>query len=99
MKIARLRFRHSGGFAGLVRGGAVAIEALPAALRHRLEQHLAAGGAPPRANPRARDVVGIEIEIETDAGPRRLVFDETTVPDDLTELVGWLDKHAKPTPP
>jgi len=48
---------------------------------------------------RARDLIGYEIELDTDEGPVRLEFDEAHVPDDLAPLVEKLAKRAKPVPP
>lgn len=96
--IRRLRFRQSGGFAGLLRGCDVAGEDLDAAHRRALEAHLqeGRGGA---AAPGARDQLGFELELDTDAGPRRLVFDELAVPPALAPLVAWLQERSRPTAP
>ena len=100
MKIRKIRFRQSGGFAGLVRGCDVAPEALRAAERRSLEGHAQAksAAAPAGASP-ARDLAVYEIEIETDAGVRRLEFDEMNIPKDLAALVERLVKGSKPMRP
>jgi len=44
-------------------------------------------------------MVMYELDIDTDAGPMRLEFDDASVPDDLEALVEELSKRAKPTSP
>lgn len=97
MKIRKIRFRQSGGFAGLVRGCDVAPEALGAADRRALEGYAqGTSAAAPGGSSPARDLVVYEIELETDAGVRRLEFDEMNVPAVLAALVERLVKGSKP---
>jgi len=98
LAIRTIRFRQSGGFAGLVRGCDVEFDGLDVADRAALERHARSGttaGAPSGA----RDHIVYEIEMETDAGVRRLEFDEASVPKDLAPLVQALAKRSKPIPP
>ena len=98
MAIRKIRFRQSGGFAGLVRGCDVEANVLDVADRAALERHTRSGpttGAPSEA----RDQIVYEIEMETDAGVRRLEFDEASVPKDLARLVKALAERSKPMPP
>ena len=98
MAIHKIRFRQSGGFAGLVRGCDVEFDELDVADRGALERH--AGSSPTRVAPsKARDQIIYEIEMETDAGVRRLEFDEANVPNDLAPLVQALAKRSKPMQP
>jgi hypothetical protein len=100
VKIRKIRFRQSGGFAGLVRGCDVAPDDLGAADRRALEGHAQGTRAAAPAGPSpARDLAVYEIELETDAGVRRLEFDEMNVPDDLAALVERLVKGSKPMRP
>jgi Emfourin len=100
MKISKIRFRQSGGFAGLVRGCEVAPEDLGAADRRALEGHAQArSAAAPAGSSPARDLAFYEIELETDAGVSRLEFDEQGVPDDLAALVERLVKSSRPMRP
>ena len=101
MEIRKIRFRQSGGFAGLVRGCEVAPEDLAAAERRALDSHARAkgAGATPASTPGARDLVVYEIELTTDAGERRIEFDEMSVPEDLGALVERLVKRSRPMPP
>ena len=98
LAISKIRFRQSGGFAGLVRGCDVEFDALDVADRAALERH-ARSGSTKGAPSEARDQIVYEIDMETDAGVRRLEFDEASVPKDLAPLVQALAKRSKPMPP
>ena len=98
MAIHKIRFRQSGGFAGLVRGCDVEFNVLDVASRAALEHH-AQSGPTPVAPSKARDHIVYEIEMETDAGVRRLEFDEASVPKDLAPLVQTLAERSKPMAP
>lgn len=113
--ISRLIFRESGGFTGLQRGCTVEAAALPAAPRGELqsllqEPSLAQGGAVPdmpdmqvytlelvmRPDSRA---VG---EPDTPVKPpkhRVLRYPASDVPEDLSELIGYLRDLARPLDP
>jgi Emfourin len=95
LAIHKIRFRQSGGFAGLVRGCDVEFNVLDVADRAALERH-ARSGPTPVAPSEARDQIVYEIDIETDAGVRRLEFDETSIPKDLAPLVQALAQRSKP---
>jgi hypothetical protein len=101
MRINKIHFRQSGGFAGLVRGSDVSDEKdISAADRRALERYAqGTRAASPAGASRARDLVMYELELDTDAGHVRLEFDESNVPDDLAALVHKLAKRAKPMPP
>ena len=81
-----------------MRGCDVEFNVLDVADRTALERHARSGpttGAPSEA----RDQIVYEIEMETDAGVRRLEFDEASVPKDLAPLVQALAKRSKPMAP
>lgn len=101
MRIKKVQFRQSGGFAGLVRGSELSdAEELSATERQALERYARSSRDAPAANAsRARDLVGYEIELDTDEGKIQLEFDEANVPDNLAALVGKLAKRAKPVAP
>jgi Emfourin len=98
LAIRKIRFRQSGGFAGLVRGCDVEFNGLDVADRAALERH-ARSGATPGAPSEARDQIVYEIDIETDDGVRRLEFNEASVPKDLAPLVKALAERSKPMKP
>jgi len=98
LAIHKVRFRQSGGYGGLVRGYDVEFNILDVANRAALEHH-AQSGETPVAPSKARDHIVYEIDMETDAGVRRLKFDEASVPKDLAPLVQALAERSKPMPP
>src|SRR5690349_3191957 len=99
VQIKKIQFRQSGGFAGLVRGSEATGKDLSDAQRKALEHHARQSGAASSGeSSRARDMVMYELDIDTDAGPMRLEFDEATVPEDLASLIEDLSKRARPTP-
>jgi hypothetical protein len=97
VNIGKIRFRISGGFAGLVRGTDLTTEELTAEERRALDRHLAHGEVA-RAD-HARDLLQYEFEAETDSGTRRIAFDEMSTPGDLADLVTRLAQRAKPVRP
>ena len=105
MTIRKIRFRQTGGFAGLVRGCEIAPEDLSAKDRAELTRLVEksglaekkTGAAKGAAGP-ARDLVGYEIEIETDAGTAKAHLDDLDLPEAAAPLVDWLQKRAKPVP-
>jgi hypothetical protein len=99
MAIRKVRFRQSGGFAGLVRGCDVAGSDLTDTDRRALERHVSAGSVPAAGATSARDLIVYEIEVETGSGEVRLEFDESAVPADLTALVDTLAARARPMRP
>ncbi len=81
-----------------MRGCDVEFDTLDVADRAALERH-AQSGPTPVAPSKARDQIVYEIDMETDAGVRRLEFDEASVPRDLAPLVKALAERSKPMPP
>lgn len=81
-----------------MRGCDVEFNVLDVADRAALERH-AQSGPTPVAPSEARDQIVYEIDMETDAGVRRLAFDEASVPKDLAPLVQGLAKRSKPLAP
>ena len=97
MQIRKLRFRVSGGFAGLVRGTEAEGAALSAAERTALARLLS---SPPAARtPGARDLLTYEWDVDTNEGPRRAEVDEMSVPDGLADLVSKLTRQSRPVAP
>ncbi|MEQ1911140.1 MAG: protealysin inhibitor emfourin [Vicinamibacterales bacterium] len=94
MQIRKLRFRVSGGFAGVVRGTEADGAALSPAERTALARLLTSPSVA-RA-PGARDLLIYEWEVDTDEGPRRVEVDEMNVPDGLASLVSKLARQSRP---
>jgi hypothetical protein len=101
--IQRIRFRQSGGFAGLTRECEVEAADLTSeerdALERRVRRRPAADEVTARTSPEARDVLGYALAIETTTGPVRLEFDELNVPPDLAGLVRSLSARCRPARP
>ena len=110
MTLRKIRFRQTGGFAGLVRGCELAPGALDAKERQELERLLRdsglaenSGGKPviPSGGAnrgRARDLVQYEIEIESDAAVARYSLDDLDLSEKIAPLVAFLQKCARPMP-
>lgn len=97
----KIRFRQSGGYAGLIRGCEVDIESLsPEALKalESLAEKSKIRGMEDYRNPRARDLRIYEIEVEIGKEIKRITFDEMSIPDDLKNLFELLKRKAKPQP-
>lgn len=99
MEIRSIRFRQSGGFAGLVRGCEVAGNELSAEHRQALERYIEARRTAASAASGARDLIVYELEVETEAGKVRLEFDEAGAPDGLASLVDDLAARSRPIRP
>ena len=95
--IRSVRFRVSGGFAGLIRGAELNAADLTAPEHLALERALAQADAT-RAD-RARDLLTYELDLDTDLGRRHLAFDELSAPVALADLVRRLAQRARPIPP
>ncbi len=110
MTLRKIRFRQTGGFAGLVRGSDIAPESLGAKARAKLERllnqsGLAAGGSARAAASRkdaghdaARDLIQYELDIETESGTEHFVFDDLDLSEEVAPLVEFLQEHAGPMP-
>jgi len=106
MSLVRLRFRQSGGFAGLIRGQEIAAaDSSPEELQ-RLEHVLKESGLAERANvggartpPKSADLIQYDLEIETNAGTRHVVLTDDDVDDRTEPLIRFLQKGSKPMKP
>jgi len=104
--VDKIRFRQSGGFAGVVRGVDIVLADLSDQDRDRLEALFKASGldvpSPSSRSARARaarDMEEIEIEIERGRSVTRHAFSELDLPDPAGPLVEWLKKKARPMRP
>lgn len=98
MRITRVCLRQSGGFAGLIRTSELPAAELTADEQAALTRAVSAPRLAPSAADAvaARDTLCYELDIDTDAGRRRLTFDELNLPDTLFALVERLSARAKP---
>lgn len=92
-----MRFRLSGGFAGLVRGTDVTGAELSPAERRGLEAHARKSLVSRDAS--ARDAQVYELEVTAAEGEWRLEFDDMTLPDDLANLVERLSAQSTAVKP
>ena len=99
--LLKIRFRQSGGFAGLRRRCDLDAHTLVAAEQHELERLVQrALTAQPRASSpppstSTRDSTTYEIEIDTAAGTTRLALDDESVSEEVEGLVAFLQRHAR----
>jgi hypothetical protein len=97
----KVRFRQTGGFAGLSFGADLDTAIMPAAEAAELTtlveksrvRTLAAKG--PEG---ARDLAGYEIEIEEAGSTIRVSFDDMSVPREIEPLLDFLRERARPRP-
>ncbi len=97
MEIRKIRFRLSGGFAGLVRGTELNGSDLSGAERAALARAVKA--AKSETSPEARDVQLYELEVVTDEGTHHLEFDDLHEPAGLGELTARLAQRSRPLAP
>lgn len=97
MDIRKIRFRVSGGFAGLVRGTELEASELSSAERSALARAVKTSNA--ARSPDARDAQIYELEVVSASGTHHLEFDETQEPDGLGDLVQRLMQRARPVTP
>lgn len=96
MEIRVVRYRQSGGFAGLIRGAEMDGGDLSDAERRALMRAMQVSAT--SSDVVTRDHVVHELELDTDSGTRRLTFDESGAPAGLEGLLDRLASRAKPIP-
>lgn len=97
----KVRFRQSGGFAGLIKGCEFDTKVLArkeaAALASLIEQS-GIHGLKSSQTPNACDLTCYEIAVETEKGSEQVSFDDMTLPETLRPLVEYLQQRAKVQP-
>ena len=100
MTARRIRFRQTGGFAGLVRGCDLDVESLAPKQRAEVDRLIAASGLAntPAAKPKSkgRDLMQYEITIESASGTIRADLTDLDLDDKTEPLVTFLQKRAGP---
>ena len=100
MTARRIRFRQTGGFAGLVRGCDLDVESLDPKQRAEVDRLITASGlanAPiARPAPKGRDLMQFEITIESASGTIRADLTDLDLDDKTEPLVTFLQKRAGP---
>jgi hypothetical protein len=98
----KVRFRQSGGFAGLVRGAELDTTALTGREAAELERLVAAAGlaSTKRTAARGADRQQYEIVVEREGAPKvESRFGDDALSDELAALVSFLRSRAKPIKP
>ena len=106
MALLKVRFRQSGGFAGLTRGQEItAADSSPEELQ-QLEQMLKASGVAERAAgggartpPKSADLIQYDLQIETSDGTRHVVLTDDDLDNRTDPLIRFLQKGSKPMKP
>jgi hypothetical protein len=97
----RVRFRRSGGLAGIPLTAATTADQLAGDHAAQVQRLLTQAEAPPGPRPAAAAAGGADMfryELDLDDGQRHrsLAWDETQVPDELRALLGTLTRLARP---
>ena len=102
MTARRIRFRQTGGFAGLVRGCDLDLDSLAPKQRAEVDRLISASGLAnaPAAKPKSkgRDLMQYEITIESASGTTRADLTDLDLDDKAEPLVAFLQKRAGPMP-
>lgn len=97
VEIRSIRFRQSGGFAGLIRSCTMTGDQLTTTDLRSLATYVKDRATAPFKS-KARDLLVYEIEVETDCGTVHLDFDEASAPPELSSLIDSLAACARPIP-
>ncbi len=98
----KLRFRQSGGFAGLIRGYEIDTDSLSPEEAGSLLELVNKSGlldTVKEPNPEARDLIGYEVTVETSEGVFQAAFDDLSMPKDAAALLEFLRGKAQPRTP
>lgn len=102
MTARKIRFRQAGGFAGLVRGCDLDLEAMTPKQRAELERLITSSGLATtpaaKSKSKGRDLMQYEITIESASGTIRADLTDLDLDDKLEPLVAFLQKRAGPMP-
>jgi hypothetical protein len=95
----KIKFRQSGGYAGLRMGCDLDIKSLPAKEATKLEALVKESGILQTSVDRSKntaDVINYEITIETREGTHQVIFDDLNLPEKVLPLLDYLQSQAKP---
>lgn len=98
----KIKFRKSGGYAGLISGCEIDTNSLPPDQAQELDSLvkrsgiLSAGSARSEAG---RDLGNYHITVTTDEGTHQVSFDDMTAPESARALLEYLMEHSGPRPP
>ncbi len=89
-----VRYRRTGGFAGMTLTAEAQLDQLPDDLRsvlHETDLNAVASGSPPPGADRFQH----ELVVERPDGEQRAVIGDHELPDDLKPLLDWLVAHGR----
>ena len=95
----KIRFRQSGGYAGLQMGCDLDTKSLSSDRATQLESLVNTSGilqANSGRSENAADLISYEIAIETNQGTHQVTFDDLTLPENILPLLEYLQSQAKP---
>jgi hypothetical protein len=98
-KYMKIKFRQSGGYAGLRMGCDLDTKLLSPEAATQLESLVNTSGilqANSGRSENAADLISYEIEIETNQGTHQVTFDDLTLPENVLPLLDHLQSQAKP---
>ena len=102
MTARKIRFRQTGGFAGLVRGCDVDLEAMTPKQHAEVERLIASSGLATtpatKSKAKGRDLMQYEITIESASGTTRADLTDLDLDDKLEPLMAFLQKRSGPMP-
>jgi hypothetical protein len=92
----QVRFRRTGGLAGITIAVDTDTDELPPALGEIIRALLAGPGSPPASAPGAPDRFTYELQIDDGRHRRVLGWPETAVPDSVRPLIAELTNRSRP---
>jgi hypothetical protein len=98
-KHMKIKFRQSGGYAGLRMGCDLDTKLLSPEEATQLESLVNTSGVLQANGDRsenAADLISYEISIETNQGTHQVTFDDLTLPENVLPLLDYLQSRAKP---
>jgi len=98
-KYMKIKFRQSGGYAGLLLGCDLDTKSLSSDEATQLESLVNNSGilqANSSRSDNTADLISYEMTIETQAGTHQVRFDDLTLPESVLPLLDYLQSQAKP---
>jgi hypothetical protein len=97
----KVRYRQSGGFAGLILGADLDTDKLPRGEAEGLERLVKRAGLDKigvKKSPKGRDLTSYEIIVEDNDRTTKASFDDMTIPGDVQPLLDFLNRRTSTRP-
>lgn len=97
----QIKFRQSGGYAGLIRGCDINSDSLSVGEAAELQSLVEQSGIlnlKSKQTAKAADLIGYEITLETRDGIHQVSVDDLSLPERAIPLLDYLQKRARPIP-